>query len=100
MFYIIRDRAFTQKTEAINYCDTNDISVDCIIYAKPTQKEKYFELQTTSNEQIFHNRFYTTTELERPENKEYIQNLRNGEYYSRLVHLKEISEREYLKYTS
>lgn len=65
-------------------------------------KIKYYELQTTpsgsAHRQIYHNNFYTEIELLKPETQKYIEELKNGEYWSYFVHLIEISEQDYFKY--
>lgn len=96
-YYIVGNRAFKKQTEAIQYCNKNDFDSDLIVEAV-TSKKKYYELQTTVNNQIYHNRFLTSEELEDEYTKKYIEELKNGEYYSRFVHLKEITEKQYKKY--
>lgn len=63
---------------------------------------KYYELQTTSNmnrSSIYHNVFITEEQLHSTEWTEEIDRLKSGEYTERFVHLKEISEMEYMKAT-
>lgn len=72
-----------------------------VIRKKPCSK--YYELQTTSNmnrSSIYHNVFIMEEQLHSTEWIEEIDRLKSGEYTERFVHLKEISEMEYMKATA
>lgn len=60
-------------------------------------KMKYYELQET-NGSIYYNSYYNSLELENDSIKEHIEQLKSGEYINHFVHLKEISEQDYLDY--
>ena len=103
MYFIVGNRAFTQESEAKKYCEENDFDDSIIVEAaQRAEKQRYFELQTRPywNHSIFHNVFLTEKEMNSPAWQETIENYRSGEYTESLVHLKEISEDDYKKYTA
>ena len=101
-YYIVGNRAFNSNQEALQYCKDNDFNIDIITEATTTKKLKYYELQVQpiGNRGIYHNTFLTSDELQEQYWINYIKELKNGEYCSNFIHLKEISNSNYLKWTS
>jgi hypothetical protein len=95
-FYIVGNRAFNSKLEAIQYCNKCDFDPEIMVETQTTKK-RYYELQTTPDNSIFHNVFLTSEAIQKEHWQERIIGLKNEEYYSRFVHLKEIPEKEYLR---
>lgn len=101
-YYIVGNRAFEDEEKAKTYCNDNDFSFDMIIKTIATnRKSKFYELQTKSNmfsSAIYHNTFLTEEELQEQKWIEEIAHFKSGEYTESFIHLKEISEREYLQH--
>lgn len=100
-YYIVGNRAFNILAEAEKYCIACDLDFACIIEAeaKTTKTEKFYEFYTMSvNRQIGYFSYLTEAQVNSPLFQKEIQNYKNGEYYAIFGHLKEISEKEYLKH--
>lgn len=96
-YYIVGNRAFTNKEEAIIYCNECDFDPELMIETKTTKIE-YYELQTASpNYQIFYNDYLTSEQLKEEYWKKYLEDLKNGEYTISFVHLQKITEKQYNK---